>query len=66
MAAEDGQSNDPHYQQNMFSAERLNSGQHNITLQNKFTSPAAPFVDLDYIVVTTGDGNPQLGPNVLP
>ena len=50
----------PTFQQVMFSAEDLDLGQqHQISLKNTFISPAAPFVDLDFIIFTDGDGNPR-------
>ena len=50
----------PTFQQLMFGAEGLDLSQHHqISLKNTFQSPAAPFVDLDFIIYTDGDGNPK-------
>ncbi len=43
----------------LFNATNLGGHQHHLTFQNMFLSYAAPFVDIDYMVITSGDGNAQ-------
>ena len=47
------------FQQVMFSEMQLSASQeHSIVLENVFyENDSAPYVDLDYIIVTQGDGN---------
>ncbi|KAI0684583.1 hypothetical protein BC835DRAFT_1310487 [Cytidiella melzeri] len=43
----------------IFSADELSDDEHQLVLQNQHSTPLAAFVDLDYILVTSGDGNPD-------
>lgn len=45
------------FKQLMFSATNLSDDQHQIVLQNNPTTVTSSGVDIDYILVTTGDGN---------
>lgn len=56
-STKDGQNTEGLYQQNMFAATGLPFGRHSVTLENTNRTPAAPYVDLDYIIITVGDGN---------
>ncbi|THG98734.1 hypothetical protein EW026_g3508 [Hermanssonia centrifuga] len=40
-------------------ATNLGGQQHRLVLTNTFTTPADPWVDIDYMVITSGDGNAQ-------
>lgn len=50
---------------NQFNATLFNqtgldtSKQHQILLQNHYTTTAPSWLDLDYVILTTGDGNEQ-------
>lgn len=46
------------FQQLMFSATGLGKDQHQLVLQNKYTTASPSWVDVDYILVTSGDGDP--------
>ncbi|PSS34147.1 hypothetical protein PHLCEN_2v1815 [Hermanssonia centrifuga] len=54
-----GQSNTPIFNSSLFSATNLGGQQHRLVLTNTFTTPADPWVDIDYMVITSGDGNAQ-------
>lgn len=41
----------------MYSAPTLSNEQHQFVLQNTYTAPGQWWVDVDYIVVTAGDGD---------
>ncbi|KAI0091115.1 hypothetical protein BDY19DRAFT_991693 [Irpex rosettiformis] len=47
------------FQQLMFSATNLGANQHDLVLTNNYTTVNASWVDVDYIVVTSGDGKTQ-------
>lgn len=47
------------FQHSIFSASRLSNDQHTLILQNKYSTTVPSWVDVDYIVVTSGDGNAQ-------
>lgn len=47
------------FQQLMFSATGLSKDQHQLVLQNKYTTTSPSWVDVDYILVTSGDGDPS-------
>ncbi|PSR81991.1 hypothetical protein PHLCEN_2v6166, partial [Hermanssonia centrifuga] len=55
----DGQSNGPRFNSSLFNATNLGGNQHQLVLRNTFISSASPFVDIDYMVITSGDGNAQ-------
>ncbi|KAI0342651.1 hypothetical protein BDW22DRAFT_131485 [Trametopsis cervina] len=42
----------------MFSASNLGPQQHQLILQNKYQTTGPSWVDVDYILMTSGDGNP--------
>ncbi|PSR81993.1 hypothetical protein PHLCEN_2v6168 [Hermanssonia centrifuga] len=54
-----GYSNNLTFNVTLFSATDLDDTEHQVALKNMFSSPAAAWVDLNYVVVTSGDGNPQ-------
>ncbi len=53
-----GYSNNLTFNITLFSATDLDDTEHQVVLKNMFSSPAAAWVDLNYVVVTSGDGNP--------
>ncbi|KAI0091114.1 hypothetical protein BDY19DRAFT_886314 [Irpex rosettiformis] len=52
-----GYSNGEKFQQLMFSATNLNNVQHQLVLKNTYTTTGPSWVDVDYILVTSGDGD---------
>ncbi|KAI0091119.1 hypothetical protein BDY19DRAFT_933898 [Irpex rosettiformis] len=46
------------FQHLMYSATNLPDGEHHLVLQNKYSTAGASWVDVDYMLVTSGDGNP--------
>ncbi|KAI0684588.1 hypothetical protein BC835DRAFT_616767 [Cytidiella melzeri] len=47
------------FQSVLFQATDLDTHQHRLVLQNAYTTPAPSYVDVDYVLVTSGDGNPD-------
>lgn len=60
-----GQADDPganQFNATLFSQTGLDTRKpHTLTLQNKYTTTSPSWVDVDYIVVTTGDGVKKYG-----
>lgn len=46
------------FQQLMFSATNLSEDQHQLVLENRYTTPNPSWVDVDYILVTSGNEDP--------
>ncbi|KAI0783846.1 hypothetical protein BC629DRAFT_529054 [Irpex lacteus] len=51
------------FQQVMFSATGLSRDQHELVLKNNYTTTIPSYVDVDYVVITSGDGNSQTQSN---
>ena len=59
-ATEDGFSSDPLFKQLLFSHNGLDSShEHTIILQNQYNTQTQSYFDVDYITITSGDGNNQ-------
>ena len=46
------------FQQLMYSATDLGKEQHELVLQNKYSTSQPSWVDVDFMLVTSGDGDP--------
>ena len=56
----DGYARPNMYQQVLFAQEGLEqSTEHQVILQNNYTTSTPSWVDVDWIVITSGDGNPE-------
>ena len=64
-----GSSGDPNlnlFNQLLFSQKGLDLGrQHQVVLKNQYTTPDPSYVDVDYIVITSGDGNEKYVASIL-